>query len=247
MHILRAPRAVFQGIAAVRLPRRTRRPGRPEPVLTRILRGPRALALWLITALVTGSAGASFTESYRGLWLWARHHGLSGVWAAAFPAQVDVFIAVGELALFIALVDQWDRRSRIGAWGVTLLGLAVSVAGNTGHISSDALASRATAAVPPLAAASALAVGLGVLKRVVAHRAVKPDIPDNPVATVAADNTEAARVALVASIRAGNPISQRALASRFGLTRPAAIKLHREVSASANGHAQPVPEEAGRR
>jgi hypothetical protein len=44
-----------------------------------------------------------------------------------------------------------------------------------GHVTGHAVTSRATAAVPPLAAAAALAVGLGVLKRVVqAHHAVTP-------------------------------------------------------------------------
>jgi hypothetical protein len=79
-----------------------------------------------------------------------------------------VFIAVGgELALFVALADGWQRRSRVAAWAVTLAGLSVSVAGNIGHIAGGTAASRATAAVPPLAAAASLAVGLGVLKRVV--------------------------------------------------------------------------------
>jgi hypothetical protein len=64
-----------------------------------------------------------------------------------------VFIAVGELALFVALADSWPARSRVAAWGVTLAYLAVSVAGNVGHVASHALASRVTAAVPPLAAA----------------------------------------------------------------------------------------------
>ena len=82
-----------------------------------------------------------------------------------------MFIAVGELALFVALVDQWRTRQRSAAWLVTLAGLAVSVAGNIGHVAGHSLTVRATAAVPPLAAASALAVGLGVLKRVVERRA----------------------------------------------------------------------------
>jgi hypothetical protein len=130
----------------------------------------RKAALAAITVLIIGSATASFCESYRGLFLWAEHHGLRGIWAAGFPLQVDVFIAVGELALFVALADSWPFRSRVAAWGVTVLGLAVSVGGNVGHIAGHDLASRLTAAVPPLAAASALAVGLGVLKRVVAAR-----------------------------------------------------------------------------
>ena len=127
------------------------------------------IALWVIAALIAAASSASFAESYRGLWLWARHHGLSGFWAAAFPAQIDVFIAVGEVALFVALARQWSRRSRIGAWLVTLAGLCVSVAGNIGHVASHDIASRLTAGVPPVAATAALAVGLGVLKRVVSR------------------------------------------------------------------------------
>jgi hypothetical protein len=132
-----------------------------------ILRVPRGVALALIATLVAAASLVSFAESYRGLYLWAQRHGLSGFWAAIWPLQVDVFIAVGELALFVALVDRWAPRSRTAAWAVTLTGLAVSVAGNVGHVTGHSLAVRATAAVPPVAAASALAVGLGVLKRVV--------------------------------------------------------------------------------
>jgi hypothetical protein len=131
------------------------------------LRVPRAVALWTVALLVGSASLTSFAESYRGLVDWAHEHGLSGLWAAVWPLQVDVFIAVGELALFVALADSWSRRSRIGAWTVTLGGLAVSVAGNVGHVHSVLLSDRATAAIPPLAAAAALAVGLGVLKRVV--------------------------------------------------------------------------------
>ena len=134
-----------------------------------ILRVPRRAALAAITVLVAASSFVSFGESYRGLFDWAREHGLAGPWAVIWPLQVDVFIAVGELALFVALADRWASRSRAGAWGVTLAGLAVSVAGNVGHVTGHSATNRLTAAVPPLAAAAALAVGLGVLKRVVEH------------------------------------------------------------------------------
>jgi Protein of unknown function (DUF2637) len=143
-----------------------------------LLRGPRRAALVAIAALVAAASLVSFGESYRGLYVWAHHHGLAGRWAAVWPLQVDVFIAVGELALFVGLADRWSMRSRIGAWLVTLAGLAVSVAGNVGHIGAHDLASRATAAVPPLAASAALAVGLGVLKRVVATRTAIETIAD---------------------------------------------------------------------
>jgi hypothetical protein len=156
------------------------------------------------------------------------------------PLQVDVFIAVGELALFVALADRWAPRSRAAAWAVTLAGLAVSVAGNVGHVASHSLPSRVTAAVPPLAAASALAVGLGVLKRVVDHhhqaaRVAGQAAPGLPaaLAQVAHDAEQAARHALAASIAAGNPISQRQLMARFGISRTTERKVRQEVTAEA--------------
>ena len=167
---IRVPR-----LPRIRLPRPHFRRSRaehstPAGPVPGILQVPRGVALALIAALVAVASLVSFAESYRGLYLWAHRHGLAGLWAAIWPLQVDVFIAVGELALFVALVDRWAPRSRTAAWSVTLTGLAVSVAGNVGHVTGHSPAVRATAAVPPLAAAAALAVGLGVLKRVVESR-----------------------------------------------------------------------------
>jgi hypothetical protein len=191
------------------------------------LRIPRVVALWTVAALVLASAGVSFAESYRGLYLWSERHSLHGIWAAVWPLQVDTFICVGEVSLFIALVDGWRFRSRLAAWFVTLIGLAVSVAGNVGHISSHAFTDRATAAIPPLAAAAALAVGLGVLKRVAeAHRARDGGRTLTPSAR---DALDAARVTLAASVAATNPLSQRALMTRFGLSRDDARDLHAEL------------------
>ena len=73
--------------------------------------GSRAARPGPIATLVAVASLVSFAESYRGLYLWAHRHGLAGLWAAIWPMQVDVFIAVGELALFVALVDRWAPRS----------------------------------------------------------------------------------------------------------------------------------------
>ena len=143
------------------------------------LRAWRAIALYAIAALITTASGAAFAESYRGLLDWATRHGLSGFWAAAFPLQVDVFIGVGELTLFIAMIDQWRLRSRLGAWAFTLAGLAVSVAGNIGHVGGTDIQTRGTAAVPPVAAFAALWLGLGVLKRVTGAARGQDSNPDN--------------------------------------------------------------------
>jgi len=210
----------------------------PPAALPGILRGPRGAALALVAVLVLAASLVSFGESYRGLYLWAHRHGVPGLWAAVWPLQVDVFIAVGELALFVALVDRWAARSRTAGWAVTLAGLAVSVAGNIGHVAGHSAAVRATAAVPPLAAASALAVGLGVLKRVIEkHHQAAGDTPAVTIPSpVPGDAETAAMASLRATLAAGNPWSQNQLMARFGLTRAQATKVRDLVTAGSNGH-----------
>jgi hypothetical protein len=70
---------------------------------------------------------------------------------------------------------------------VTVLGLAVSVLANIGHVGGASWTTHVTASVPPLAAALSLAVALGTLKRVVAvspaaHAAEPVHSSDQPAA-----------------------------------------------------------------
>ena len=109
--------------------------------MSRVLSGARHTALAAIGVIVATATIASFAESYRGLLIWALHHGLSGTWAALFPLQVDTFLAVGELCLFVAMVDRWPTRSRWPAWVVTVGGLVVSVAANVGHVAGHQVSS----------------------------------------------------------------------------------------------------------
>lgn len=231
-------------------PHRRTRAERPAPVveLGGPLRAFRAVALWGISVLILTAAGSAFAESYRGLWLWAGHHGLAGVWSAAFPLQVDLFVAVGELVLFIAVTDRWEWRDRLGAWSVALLGLAVSVAGNVGHVAAHDLQSRGTAAVPPLAAFAALWLGLGVLKRVVRRRPGHADTADETAQDGTAGSILGAQIDALAE-------AVRALAARAGDAVPAAgegasetallgelLEAVREVGAQIGGMGSvPVP------
>jgi hypothetical protein len=87
----------------------------------------------------------------------------------SWPAEIDVFLAVGELALYVAYLDGWPVRQRVWPWATTLGGPVVSVAGNVGHIQPlpgqpVLLADRLTAAASPLAAFAGLTVGLLVLR-----------------------------------------------------------------------------------
>ena len=53
--------------------------------------------------------------------------------ATSWPAEIDVFLAVGELAFYVAYLDDWPARQRIWPWTTALTGPAVSIAANIGH------------------------------------------------------------------------------------------------------------------
>jgi hypothetical protein len=129
----------------------------------------RKAALYAIAAIAILASANALAHSYAGLYDWAVHHRLGGWQATSWPAEIDVFLAVGELALYIAYLDGWPARQRIWPWATALIGLAVSVAGNVGHVQAEPgqpviLADRLTAATSPLAAFAGLSVGLLVLK-----------------------------------------------------------------------------------
>ena len=127
------------------------------------------VALYAIGAIAILASANALAHSYAGLYDWAVHHRLGGWQAKSWPAEIDVFLAVGELALYIAYLDGWPARQRIWPWATALIGLAVSVAGNIGHIQAEPgqpviLADRLTAATSPIAAFAGLSVGLLVVK-----------------------------------------------------------------------------------
>jgi hypothetical protein len=129
----------------------------------------RRLALYAIGTIAILASANALAHSYAGLYDWAVHHRLGGWQAKSWPAEIDVFLAVGELALYVAYLDSWPARLRIWPWTTALIGLAVSVAGNIGHIQAEPgqpviLADRLTAATSPLAAFAGLSVGLLVVK-----------------------------------------------------------------------------------
>ncbi len=129
----------------------------------------KRVALYALAAIAIAASGNALAHSYAGLYAWAVHHQLTGWQAKSWPAEIDVFLAVGELALYVAYLDGWPARQRVWPWVTAVVGLAVSVAGNIGHIQPlpghpVVLADRLTAATSPLAAFAGLTVGLLVLR-----------------------------------------------------------------------------------
>src|ERR1022692_3090901 len=136
----------------------------------------RRVALYAIAAIAILASANALAHSYAGLYDWAVHHRITGWQAMSWPAEIDVFLAVGELALYVAYLDGWPARQRIWPWATALTGLAVSVAGNVGHIQAGPgqpviLADRLTAPTSPLAALPGLSVWRLVLKMTRKHAA----------------------------------------------------------------------------
>jgi hypothetical protein len=78
-----------------------------------------------------------------------------------------------------------------------------------------------------------------MLERWLAGQARQPVASGQPaVAQVALDAEQAAQNALRATTAAGNPLSGRQLADRFGLSRAQVASVQQSVLAAANGHGE---------
>ncbi|MGH3164963.1 MAG: DUF2637 domain-containing protein [Trebonia sp.] len=146
----------------------------------------RRAALYAIGIIAVLASVDALAHSYTGLYAWALHHRLGGWQAMSWPAEIDVFLVVGELALYVAYLDSWSGRDRIWPWLSAVVGLAVSVAGNVGHIQSllgvpVTVTDRLTAAASPVAAFAGLMIGFLVLKKVRQQGAAETRVPDQAV------------------------------------------------------------------
>jgi len=160
----------MRNLSLKRLAKLASRPPKPPHDPTDLAKRTRTAALYTLAGLTVVADLGAFAESANGVYHWGLLRGMTP-WRAIFlPGFVDVFIAIGELGLFTLMF--WGHRwwHRLGAWLVTLTGLAASVAANMGDVWGSPWATRITYAVPPVAAAAALYVGLSVLKRIIAVR-----------------------------------------------------------------------------
>jgi Protein of unknown function (DUF2637) len=165
--------------------------------VSKTLAASRDIAAWALTVLIFLATLDSFAQSYRGLWEFARHYlMIPEPFDAAWPLIVDVFLAIGEIRLFISAVDGDDpKRLRAWFWILTGVGLAVSVAGNVAHEGFNVhWYVMVGNAVPPVAAGASLGAGLGLAKksaaRAVAQRRAEEE---REAALLAAERLKAAR------------------------------------------------------
>jgi hypothetical protein len=128
----------------------------------------RRAALYAIGAIAMLASANALTHSYAGLYDWAAHHSLTGWQAMSWPAEIDVFLAIGELALYVAYLDGWPTRQRIWPWATALIYWASASPGTSATSSpkpATQLSSPTGSPPPPARSPRSLAwPGLLVLK-----------------------------------------------------------------------------------
>lgn len=188
----------------------------------------RLVALYAIGAIAILASANALAHSYAGLYDWAITHRLNAWQSLSWPAEIDVFLVIGELALYVAYLDGWSGRHRIWPWATTAIGLSVSVIGNVGHIEPlpahpVTIADRLTAATSPLAAFAGLTIGLLVLKMTRQRSTDKTKVDITPAGLILASRflapasappasqpTNAAALHVAGSGRQGDPLIMEA-------------------------------------
>ena len=181
-----------------------------------------AVAAVAIVAVVAGWV------SYRHALTVVSEHGETGWLARAYPLTIDGLIVAASMVLLTAARQR--ARAHWLAYGALALGITATVAVNIAAGLTFGIAGAIIAAWP----APALVISFELLMIVVRSLADAP--PAQDAAEVPADALAAAKLALTASVAAGNPISQRQMIARYGVSRTAERKLRAEVLAASNGH-----------
>jgi hypothetical protein len=192
------------------------------------------------TAVAVVAAFAA-VQSFKHIYDLAVTHGDRGPTGALVPLSVDGLIVVATLALHQPAAPK--LLAQFALWS----GILATVAANVIYGLGFGLLGAVLNAWP--AYAFTLGVEIVVLMTArdrsgaVAPPAAVVTDAEQVLAQVAADAESAARAALAASVAAGNPLSQRQVMTRFGLTRATERKVREAVTVASNGHGthDPLP------
>lgn len=150
-----------------------------------------------------------------------------------------------RLILAASLVLLHESRNDRDALALTRLmlwlGIGATVGANIAFGAGYGLLGALISARPAVALIGSVEIAMQQVRRA---RVPLADQAGKPVPQVAGDVEQAVRAAYAASVAAGEPLSQRAMADRFGLSHRKVGQLVAQVTASANGHL-PEIEEAG--
>ncbi len=199
--------------------------------------GDRAIR-FATAAVVCAVAAFAAVVSYAHIYGLGRAHGQDGTAARLLPLSVDGLIVAASLALL------HEARNGRGAPGLARLmlwlGIGATIGANLAYGAGYGLVGALISAWPAVAFIGSVEIAMQQVRRARGPRPA-PAAPEAP--PVPGDVEQAVRAAYAASVAAGAPLSQRAVAERFGLSRRRVGQLVAQVTVSGNGH-QPESEAA---
>jgi hypothetical protein len=186
---------------------------------------------WLIraatAAVVTAVAAFAAVVSYSHVFDLGRLHGQSGTAARLLPLSVDGLILAASLVLLHEARN--GRPAPALARCMLWLGVSATLVANALYGLAWGVLGVALSAWPGAAFVGSVELLMGMVRRT--RSAGQP-----AGAQIAQDAEQAAQAALRATVAAGNPLSGRQLADRFGLDRAQVAQVRQAVLAGANGH-----------
>ena len=182
------------------------------------------------TVVLCVVAGSAVTVGSTRTFALAEGHGMDGTAALLVAVSLGGLIAGASLALLGEERGPWVPST---AEGMQLLGLAVMAAAGIVSGARYGLLGAIISAWPAVAFFGAADMVLELV-----HRSRKRRHEARPATAPAVPRglQQAVRAAYLASVQAGTPLSQRAMAARFGLSRRKIRQLVPESTASGTGH-----------
>lgn len=183
-------------------------------------------------AVVCAVAALAAVVSYSHIYGLGRAHGQDGTAARLLPLSVDGLIVAASLVLLHEA--RYDRDAPGLARFMLWLGIAATVGANIAFGSRYGLLGALISAWPAVAFIGAVEIAMQQVRRARVPRAATsgPVVPQVP-----GDVEQAVRAAYAASIAVGAPLSQRAMAGRFGPSRRKVGQLTASVTIESNGNA----------
>ena len=184
---------------------------------------------FVTAAVVCAVAAFAAVVSYSHIYGLGRAHGQDGTAARLLPLSVDGLIMAASLVLLHEARNDRDapRLARVMLW----LSIGATIGANIAYGAGYGLLGALISAWPAAAFIGSVEIAMQLVRRSRGPRATM-SVPEVP-----GDMEQAVRAAYAASVATGAPLSQRAMAERFGLSRRRVSKLITSVSVESNGHA----------
>ena len=184
---------------------------------------------WSAVAAVAGVAVIAGWVSYLHAYSVVSAHGETGLTGRLYPGTIDGLIFCPSMALLDA-ARRGVPAPALARW-LLAAGISATLAANVLAGAACGPLGAAVAAWPALALVGSYELLMVIIR---GERTAAPDGAHAAQARV----TEAARTAYRASLAAGAPLSQRAIATRYGLSRRRVARIAAEIAAET---AAPLP------